>query len=396
MKPSVIRSLPGSLAAPFTAALVAGMLLCFPAQAPADEINYDEEFAPLAGEASGSGGLAASWTVKHEIPGKTKDGGEDSAWLAVTPSINGKELAPVYLEGDFLPLTGLVESAGIALVQLEDMNFDGHDDMRLIEGMSARGAYGPVYLFSPERAAFEKNEAFSELFMPEVDKDSKRVTAVYHASACENSSREYIVKGFDTLELVFEEGTECPEDLLEKNQYRSFERTYKDGKLVSEKTMLHAADEEPGPGGGNGDDNSDGDGAENPDLPLDAPEPAPTTSFTGKGIRADVPEGWSTKIDGETVVFAAPGGVEKGFVMAAVIPLPSNKHKDFLNMSKELAKNMKGKNVRERNGTIVEFDLPNGVKAVTEGTGKKSLLLGVYLGNHPVSERVLLSVKAAD
>lgn len=385
------------LAAPLAALLVAGAVVCVPGQAAADDIDYDEMFTPLAGKASGNNGLTVSWTVKHEVPGREKAGGEDTAWLMVTPALDGKKLPFLHLEGDYAAVIGMADMATLSLVTLQDYNFDGHDDMSLVEGVATRGLYMITYLFNPESGGFEKSEPFSTLQMIEVDKKRKRLITQYHEGAFANSVREYVVKGFDTLELVFEEGTESPVELLDNMQYRSFRREYRDGKLVSEKTELHTLEEagqpvSPAQEGGN----SDGDGAENPDLPLDAPVPAATTPFSGKGIRADLPDGWTAKIDGETVVFSASGGVDKGFVMAAVIPLPSNKHSDFLKTSKEIAKNMQGKNVQERNGVTVEFDLPNGAKAVTEGTGRKSLLLGVFLGNDPVSADVLRSVRAAD
>lgn len=241
-------SLPGRcrslLCASFAVFLVAGTLVWFPGRAVADDLNYAELFRPLAGKATGNNELTVAWTVKRDLPGKEKKGGEDAAWLVVTSSLGGKNLPPLYLEGDYAALAGMAGSEILPLVSLKDYNFDGHDDLHLAEGMSARGVYGPIHLFNPKSGGFEKSDAFSELQMVDVIPKRKRVTALYHENSCTNASREYIVRGFDTLELVFEEGTECPEDLLANDQYRSFRREYKNGTLVSEKTELHALDED--------------------------------------------------------------------------------------------------------------------------------------------------------
>lgn len=215
-------------------------VICF-GTAQADDVSYDEIFLPLAGKAEGKNGLKVNWKVQQDIPGKVKNDGDDAAWLIVQSSLEGKALPALYQESDYLSMTS---DLSFPLVDIADYNFDGHDDLKLIEGMSARGAYGAIFLYHPDKGRFEASENFSVLSLETVDKERKRLISLAHSSACENSEQEFIVKGFDQLELVFEQGTECPEDLLEKDQYRSFERRYENGKLVSEKTKIHQIDED--------------------------------------------------------------------------------------------------------------------------------------------------------
>lgn len=285
---------------PLAAVLVVGGLFCFPGGAAAADVDYDKLFAPFAGSASGKNGLVVNWAVKNDVAGKTKEESEENAWLVVTPSRGGKTLPALYQEGDYLALGAPAE---LPLVTLEDYNFDGHDDLQLVEGMSARGAYGPVYLFNPADGNFVKSEPLSELQMLGVDKKNKLLTAHYHENACVSASRKYLVKGFDTLELVFEAGTECPDELLEKNQYRSFERSYKDGKLVLEKTDLHALN-----GGG------------------EAESPAPAGADAGEkgsarlatdSFSAELPKGWNVSEEGAATIFQSDGEKPQSIVCAA-------------------------------------------------------------------------------
>lgn len=258
----------------------------------ADEINYDEEFKPLAGTASGSGGLTVSWVVKHEVAGKKKSS-EENGWLVVTPTMGGKKLPAIYLEGDYMLVADMVKTAPFPLVSLEDYNFDGYDDMCLVEGLATRGAYGPVYLFKPKTGGFRESERFSELQIVKVDKERKRLAAHYHESACASAAQEYIVKGFDTLELVFEKGTECPEELLAKDQYRSFTREYKNGKLVAEKTALH----------GIGKDGEAVKTEENAGATADSVR----VVAENEGYSAELPKGWTVREEDSQVSFESGG-----------------------------------------------------------------------------------------
>lgn len=211
--------------APLVFLLALALLPCFSAPARAADADY----AAFKGEAEGGNGLKISWRVVADLPGKEKDDA-DNAWLVVQPSLNGKELPAVSKESDYTSLPDL------PLVYIEDFNFDGRDDLFLVEGQGTHGAYGEVQLFNPGAGRFEPSENLIAFYT--VDKKRKRLLEAYHDSACENGEREYIVKGFDELELVFEQGAECPEDLLEKNQYRAFKRAYKDGELVSEEEEI--------------------------------------------------------------------------------------------------------------------------------------------------------------
>ena len=277
-------------AASLVALLAAGMILRFPGQAPADDVGYDEMLAPLAGKADGGHGLSVSWEVKFEVPGQIKRDGEENAWLVVTSSLDGKNLPGLYLEGDYVALSALSDTDSFSLVALEDYNFDGHDDMRLAVGASARGTYGPIYLFNPEAGRFEKSESFSELQSPYADPNRKRVDSLVHESFCHVVMQEFVVKGFDTLELVLEEGMECPDELLEKEQYRSFRRIYENGNLISDESDLHPLDEAGEPG---------------------EPEAVSTTNerlvADNGGFSAELPKGWTVREEDSFAIFESDG-----------------------------------------------------------------------------------------
>lgn len=234
-KPNTRFSVPVAL---FAALLALLTIFCLPAWA-------DDEDTPdlnsLAGSETGENGLTVSWTVEKDVPGKTKgEYGEDNAWLIVKPVLSGKDLDTLYLESDY---ETFLYGPPFPLVAISDFNVDGHDDLQLYESMGNRGAFGPIFLYNPQTGKFEQNETFSALTIDGVDADTKILTNWIHSSACEQVRQEQLVKGFDQLELILEEGAECPDDLLEKDQYRYFKRVYKDGKVISEETKILSTDE---------------------------------------------------------------------------------------------------------------------------------------------------------
>lgn len=216
----------------FTCSFALGLAFCLPLSVHADDFDYSD----FKGEVQGENGLEVRWRVEAELPGKTKSGGEENAWLVVQPSLGGKELNALTMESEYITLPEF------QLVYIEDLNFDNHDDLFLAEGMSTQGAYGAVWLFNPESGQFVPSESFTSMYS--VDKKRKRLVDVYRDSACEGGIREYEVRGFDKLELVYEEGRECPEELMDKNQYRAFKRTYINGKLASKEEKILTSETE--------------------------------------------------------------------------------------------------------------------------------------------------------
>lgn len=194
----------------------------------------------LAGSAKGENGLAVSWTLEKHVPGKDSSEDKDDYWLVVKPVLNGKELETLYLESYY----GMLVGGPFVLVEVMDYNIDGHDDLRLTQGIADHGAYGPVYLYNPQTGKFEENETFSDLWVEKIDKSRRVLINRRFESACSQMRQEMLVKGFDQLELLLEEGSECPSDeLAAKDEYRYFKRVYKDGKVVSEDTKIFKTDE---------------------------------------------------------------------------------------------------------------------------------------------------------
>ncbi len=210
----------------FSALLALGLFFGSPVQALAKDVELP------VGKAAGEHGLTVTWEGKMEVPGKTREDDYPAFWIVVKPAVNGQALDEIVLDGsDNAP-------SDYEMAQIADYNFDGYDDMWVCEDWGLRGPVGSTYLFNPGTGKLELNESFSEFNIFDVDKDKKTLTTLIHGSAIDNAEQVYIVKGFDELELVSEEGTEGREDLMEKNQYVEFKRTYKDGKLVTNEEKI--------------------------------------------------------------------------------------------------------------------------------------------------------------
>ncbi len=96
--------------------------------------------------------------------------------------------------------------------------------------------------------------------------------------------------------------------------------------------------------------------------------------FKGNGLVATVPPGWSAKIDKNTVVFTADD--ESAGIVASLLPLPSDKYKDFEAFSKKFAKQLGGSNIRSAEG-MVEFQTKDATGVFSQ-YGKKALLLMLF------------------
>ena len=168
-----------------------------------------------SGEVKGENGLAARWKVLREIPEKTKEN-NDAVWLVVTPSLGGKDLSPLSLEvgGDLVDMW-----PDVPFVTIADYNFDGHDDVRLTQDFGMISGSGPVYLFVPAEGRLVRSEAFDELAEPKIDAGRKRIIVSERGSACDHTEQEFIVTGFDQLELVLEKGSICPAQLQLAGEY---------------------------------------------------------------------------------------------------------------------------------------------------------------------------------
>ena len=120
-------------------------------------------------------------------------------------------------------------------LEVDDYNLDGHKDFSLFSSAGNVSTYLTVFLFDPAKKSFVESSAFSDIPCLTVDPAKKRVSGMcFHNNACNNWVEEYAVTGLEALELVSSSGTECP-DGGEGDYYYTFERTYKNGALASEK-----------------------------------------------------------------------------------------------------------------------------------------------------------------
>lgn len=230
-------SVPIAFLAVFLAAFLAlPALFCHPSlagNAPGAARNA------LVGSVIGKNGLAVSWDTEKDIPGKTKVKNQDFCWLVVKPVLDGKELDRLYMELSCEDFAG----SELPVVEVEDYNLDGHDDIRLLEGTGYNGPFGPTYLYNPRTGQLEQNKTYSGFWVQKIDKDSKILHVWTFESVCAESRQELRVKGFDQLELLFEEGSQCPDETMNYEGSIYFRRVYKDGKIVSEETKKLAEGE---------------------------------------------------------------------------------------------------------------------------------------------------------
>lgn len=91
--------------------------------------------------------------------------------------------------------------------KIEDVNFDGYKDIRLMELLPA-GANVPYlyWLYHPEQQHFIFSKAFSQLAHINLDSDKKQIISQYRINAVEHGTDYYSVDNYD-LTLVRQELT---------------------------------------------------------------------------------------------------------------------------------------------------------------------------------------------
>lgn len=212
----------------FTSSLCAVFVLVLFLYAPLPVYAGTDAAASNSGLVKGNNGLSAAWSIQKELPGKPKPVYEEGEWLAVEASLGGKLVQTVELNGVYQGLDGKSPLA------VDDYNFDGHDDLYLYDGVNTRANYGTIFLFNPKTEKFEASEKLNALSVVSADKERKRLLCEWANSAFDSRSQEFVIKGFDEPQLVYEEGSETREDEQGKTQHIQFKRTYKDGKIISQ------------------------------------------------------------------------------------------------------------------------------------------------------------------
>ncbi len=78
---------------------------------------------------------------------------------------------------------------------IEDVNFDGYKDIRLMEGLMAGPDVPYIYwLFEPQQKSFVYSEAFSELTSPVIDAQKKQITVPWRDGAMGTGESIYTVE----------------------------------------------------------------------------------------------------------------------------------------------------------------------------------------------------------
>jgi hypothetical protein len=131
------------------------------------------------------------------------------------------------ITGHVIDLDALNPAGLDSAVQSVDANFDGYQDLELLNDCGATGNCDyDFYLYDPAQGRFVHNEFLSGLGTPEFHPAKKQVTTSWNSSAVDYSSSVYEFRDGDYIEIEREESDE--------NGSRSYDR--KDGKMVLRST----------------------------------------------------------------------------------------------------------------------------------------------------------------
>jgi hypothetical protein len=115
----------------------------------------------------------------------------------------------------------------------EDLNFDGHADIKIFKSAGNVEKIYDVYLYNPRTRKYEFNEDFSNIPCIEADRKSRQVIGqCFHASACENWTERYSVDRTNRLHLRRRTGTYCDPS---SGAAFSYVDIFKDDKQISSK-----------------------------------------------------------------------------------------------------------------------------------------------------------------
>lgn len=84
---------------------------------------------------------------------------------------------------------------------VEDLNFDGYADLRLMQYQSGGSASVPFFywLYHPESNEFIASKDFSSIKSPQIDQENQRLISRSKTSASELTSEYYEVQGFSPI-----------------------------------------------------------------------------------------------------------------------------------------------------------------------------------------------------
>jgi hypothetical protein len=118
-------------------------------------------------------------------------------------------------------------------IHFEDLNFDGHLDLKILSSRGASQEFYSIYLYDPSTDKYAYAKQLSEVPCVQADVAKHQlIGACFHESACENWSERYSVTKGGRLGLLERDGTYCDESTGDAFSYID---RFKNGKRISSK-----------------------------------------------------------------------------------------------------------------------------------------------------------------
>jgi hypothetical protein len=81
--------------------------------------------------------------------------------------------------------------ASCKVMEFEDLNFDGYNDLLLLVGWGSGGSFYEPWMYNPTRKLFQKANFDREFANPSVDKKNKVLILSSHVGCCEGTKSYY-------------------------------------------------------------------------------------------------------------------------------------------------------------------------------------------------------------
>jgi hypothetical protein len=115
-------------------------------------------------------------------------------------------------------------------IKLEDLNFDGYSDVKILKTRGASQEFWDVYMYEPKDGLYHLNKELSRIPCLQPDAENKQlIDACFHESACENWQERYSIDSRGKFSLVERRGTYCAPN----GQGYSYTNRFRNGKSVS-------------------------------------------------------------------------------------------------------------------------------------------------------------------
>jgi len=167
------------------------------------------------------GGMSCRFMVNARLPALTLHFiGRDDNSLGDIQVLQGNKLIQT-ITGHDLDLGALYPATLKAEVQLVDANFDGYQDLQLLNDCGATGNCDyDFYLYDPARRRFVYSKFLSGLGSPEFDASKKQVTTGWNTSADDSTSSIYQFRSGHYIEIEREESDANGTKIFERRNGR--------------------------------------------------------------------------------------------------------------------------------------------------------------------------------